>query len=426
MTAAVTHQHTVETVSLACGATLHFQRLLGAPRLALNWYVYGGNRLEPLPGVADMVDDLLTEGTTTRSAEQIALDLDGLSLDLDTDTKRDTSVVSATLLEEDLDASLALIADLMGNSTLAEFEKEKVRLEGELLMDLDSPKTLSHDLLMTTLFAGSPYQASHQNILATLPQLRSVDPLMQTYRRRYQPANMLISAVGDISLARLVGALNAAFPAPASSGDCLADVDAPSPLALPASRVITGARDDSNQLHIYKAWFAPKLSDPDYAPMVVLNTILGAAGLSSRLFLELRDKQGLAYTVRSSYDAAKYLGLFVLYIGTEPNNRDKALKGFEVECQKLMDTPVGAEELSQAIENVIGRRVVYLETAPQQAAYLGAQLAAGLSLQALDELVPRIQAVTPADIQRVAQHVMGAPSLTSMVGPEKFVAGFDR
>jgi predicted Zn-dependent peptidase len=165
----------------------------------------------------------------------------------------------------------------------------------------------------------------------------------------------------------------------------------------------------------------PGTRHEDYAPMAVLNTILGAAGLSSRLFLELRDKQGLAYTVRSSYETYRYKGLFSLYIGTEPKNKEKCLKGFAEEVDKLVNVRVSAEELEDAKRNMLGRRSVFLETAHQQANYIGANYTLGRTLEEIENVPELIEAVTSADIQRVAEKYLTQPALTSIVGPSNIL-----
>ncbi len=407
----------IETIGLSNGSTLYFKKMKTAPRVALSVYMHGGNRLEPVSGLADMIDNLLCEGTERRTAEQIAIEMDGLSLDMDTETRRDYSVMGTTFLDEDFEASMDMLSDMLYHSTLAEFDKEKIRLHGELVMDLDSPRHRSHDLLMTEMFKHSPYKASHSKILEALPGITSVGPLKQHYETVYQPQNAIFSVVGNVEADLVQRYLEQYFVR--GSGQNLSDAQAPTIPPLTESKYLTYAKDDSNQLHIYKGWFAPQLSHPDYPAMVVLNTILGGAGLTSRLFIELRDKQGLAYMVRSQYESSKYTGLFYLYIGTEPNNRQKALKGFEVECQKLIDQPVGHQELEEAKENILGRRVVFMETAAQQAAYIGNQLALGVSVADLDAITERIQAVSAMEVQAVAQKYLTQPSVITAVGPSK-------
>lgn len=105
---------------------------------------------------------------------------------------------------------------------------------------------------------------------------------------------------------------------------------------------------DLNQAHILKGWLAASADSEDYASIALLNIILGASGLSSRLFLELRDKKGLAYVVRSAYDVARLSANFSIYIATEPNNIETSLKGFDEEIKKIKTIPVSEEELENA------------------------------------------------------------------------------
>ena len=412
----------IQTIPLSNGATLYFKSLPSAPRVAFGVYTFGGNRLDPKPGLTDVVDNLLNEGTHKRTSEQIAVELDGLSLSLDNDTRRDYCVMSGACLKEDLAESLELVADLLFNSTMADVEKEKVRLTGELTMELDSPRAKSHDLLTDTLFEGTPYRASLSKLRAMLPTIKSSEELLEHYRRIYHPANMVISVVGNVEPDLIRSLLEACFVRPdGGAGSSLADANKLDCPTLKESKMVTGSQEESNQMHIYKAWFAPQLSHADYVPLWLLNNILGGKGLTSRMFLELRDKQGLAYTVRSQYEASKYLGVFSLYIGTDPSNREKALKGFDVECQKLMDIPVSAAELADSKENLMGKQQIYLETAHQQSLYIGAQLSLGLTIADINSWMDRLAGVTADDIQRVAQSTFSAPSIISAVGPSKYL-----
>jgi predicted Zn-dependent peptidase len=186
---------------------------------------------------------------------------------------------------------------------------------------------------------------------------------------------------------------------------------------IPTSKLVNVVKDDSAQAHIYKAWMAPPVDSDDTYAISVMNTLFGGAGLSARLFLELRDKQGLAYSVRSSFDAYRYSGLYKIYIGTEPSNKDKCLVGFETECGKLINELVSAQELAETKTNMLGRRQVFLETSSQWAAYVGGSLAQGRTLAQLAEYEDRILSVTSADIQRVSQQIFNSANVISIVGP---------
>jgi predicted Zn-dependent peptidase len=246
-----------------------------------------------------------------------------------------------------------------------------------------------------------------------------VSRLHEHYKQVYRPERLVIAAAGNLDVDVLADKLTQALPQAHDHGAATGTASWTTlhQLKLSENQRVHITRPDSNQAHIYQAWLAPEAAHDDVYPLLVLNTILGAGGLSSRMFLELRDKQGLAYTVRSSYEAYQCRGLFSLYIGTEPKNFDKCLKGFEDECAKLMNDAVSAKELADAKQNLLGRRSVFLETSGQWASYLGGQYILGRSLEDIANIPARVQAVTPADIQRVAQSVFKTPSVVAHVGP---------
>lgn len=392
-----------------------------APRIAFHIYIAGGNLADPVPGLIDLTDRLLLKGTLTRSQEAISKTIDSLTLDVDIDTRRDFSVLSATFLEEDLDASLELIADFLYRSTLVEFEREKIKLAGEIQMDLDSPRSRAADLFVRNLYTDTPYGYADSIVLENMPRMTSVETAKSLYTRLYQTSRFIFSVSGNIGLETLIPKIETFFPQQEKVDNEpdkeLSRFSSLMNYRLTEEKVVSCAREDVNQTHILKGWIAPHASHPDYYPLALLNTILGAGGLSSRLFVELRDKQGLAYTVRSGYESYRHGGQFSLYIGTDPANKDKCLQGFTIECQKLMDTPVSEQELEEGKLNILGRRSIFLETAFQQANYIGTNYVLGRSLEDIDRLPELIRAVTAQDIQRVAQTYLTQPAIIAIVGP---------
>jgi zinc protease len=277
------------------------------------------------------------------------------------------------------------------------------------------------------LFANTAYGITGSVLAETLGQVSGLDQMTAHYRQVYRSSRLVIVITGDLddgAQAKLERMLEAYFPA--------TNTDLPTPsteqaeatlrqLTIPSNRYLPFERNDSTQMHIYQAWLGPHIKHPDYVALSLMNTILGAAGLSSRLFTELRDKQGLAYNVRSSLDASRCRGSFTLYIGTEPSNRQKCIDGFAQEIAKLTDVLVPDWELAEAKENMLGRRQVFLETGPQQASYLASNLVLGRTLAELAAFDDQIKAVTASDIQRVSQALFSTPSIISAVGPAKFL-----
>ena len=165
----------------------------------------------------------------------------------------------------------------------------------------------------------------------------------------------------------------------------------------------------------------PSVYSEDYAYFVLLNTILGASGLSSRLFLELREKQGLAYTVRSVYDPYMLGGNFFVYIATEPKNIKVSLEGFEKEINKIMIEKVEFEELENAKNNAIGKRQFYRETNLMEASLNGYYEYLGLGYDFEEKLISNIKKITSEKLKETAKKYFGKNSALSILAPKKYL-----
>ena len=155
----------------------------------------------------------------------------------------------------------------------------------------------------------------------------------------------------------------------------------------------------------------------DYPAIALLNIILGASGLSSRLFLELRDKKGLAYVVRSAYDVARLSANFSIYIATEPKNIETSLKGFEEEIEKIKTNLVSEEELENAKNNIFGKWAFISETNSQQANWLAHYGIMGFGFDFHKNAVEKIKSVTPQDIMDCANKYFNDKFVLTVLKP---------
>lgn len=419
--ASVTGLEKIERQTLENGMQLFVNPFDHAPRMSIYFFIPGGNLLDSVPGMSDIVDRLLMKGTSNRTQEEMALAIDQLSLELDVDTRRDFSMIGATFLPEDLEASLDIVSDIVYNATLESFEREKMVMVGEIQMEMDSPQARASDQMIRTVFADTLYGVTSTVFLEHVEKIQTLEQLQTHYHGVYRPENMIVSLAGKWPENVNIEALLAQYFPKKEQGEPLhvsTDVvKLVSSVTIPESKVITSPKEDSSQLNMYKAWLAPTVGHKDYYPLVVLNTLFGGGGLSSRLFLELRDKQGLAYSVRSSYEGYRHSGLFSIYMGTEPSNKDKCLQGFEKECERLFNEIVSDKELAETKQNILGRRTVFLETASQWASYVGSNMTLGRNFEEMAQFAERIQSVTAEDIQRVAKTYLDQPAVVSMVGP---------
>lgn len=385
----------------------------GTPRMALAIAIDGGVRRERLPGTGKMAEQLLLKGTERRSAEVLATEIDARAIDLRVITLSDCTVVLAIFLNRELEAVLDLLEDILFHSTFADFEKEATKLTGEIQASLDLPAERAQDLLLRTLFAGYPYGHTGTRMLESLSAL-TADTVRAWFAAGLNPAMMNVTLVGDLTpeeilprLGMLYRPLAASSPAPAL----------PAFTPIDADQVVTQARPEAQQAQIYQGWYAPPVGSPQQPSVSVMNTILGAAGLSSRLFTELRDRQGLAYSVRSSYVPMRAAGQFLVSIGTSPENIDRAREGFARQIARMQDEPVSLEELQNAKGRLRGSYALTHETNSQICLDLAISQVNGLGPDYSLQMLQRIEGVTVADVQSAAQGI-AAPSVTAIVARE--------
>jgi len=191
---------------------------------------------------------------------------------------------------------------------------------------------------------------------------------------------------------------------------------------LDNSRVVTQARPEAQQAQIYQGWYAPAVGAVTQPAMAIMNTILGGAGLSSRLHTELREKQGLAYAVHSQYIPMRLSGQFLVYIGTSPENIEKAREGFAIQISRLQQETITLDELRYAKGRLRGSYVLAHETTSQRCLDMAISHSNGLAPDYSEQFLRLIEGVTVAEVQAAAQHIV-SPSVTAIVASEEVIAG---
>ena len=398
--------------NLANGLPVILSAATDTPRSALAICIRGGIAREDYPGIARMASRLLLKGTTHRDAETLAHELDARAIETRELALPDCQVLTATFLHRELPAVVDLLADMLRHSTFADFEKEREKWVGEINASLDLPAEMAQDLLVRTLFAGSPYGYTSTRVLETLPALPA-DAVPRWYADGLRAGAMCVALVGvdpDEALPRLADAFT-----PLTGDGLPADMPVPAPPA--ADRLVTQARADAQQAQIFQGWLAPPLGSAEQAATAVMNTVLGGGGLSSRLFLELRDKQGLAYSVRSMYAPLRRVGELIVSIGTSPENIARARQGFTEQITRMQQEPISIEELLFAKGRLAGAYVLSHETSTQQCLDMAINACHGMGPDYSERLLAQMQAVTIADVQAAAQR-LHAPSVTAIVARE--------
>lgn len=341
-------------------------------------------------GQYTLMNRLLMKGTKQYSSEELSSVLDENAIEFLTEMKSDYLRFRFICLNEDFEKALSIMNDVILNSTFEEFEKERVKLKGELVAELDSAKVKVSDLFTKTVYKNHYYGNSYTKVLEEIDNVTKED-VISAYREILQNSKKNLVLVGDVN-AELIDKYLSDIP---ESKDVESMITAPEPIVQEYAEII---KEDANQAQIIQGWRAPTMDDEEYPVMMLLNVILGASGLSSRLFLELREKKGLAYTVRSAYETHKKSAVFSIYIGTEPSNIKTSIAGFKEEIEKIKTIPVSAEELKNAVNNLIGKQQFVTETNSQQANMMAYYSIMGKPFNYREQIVEKLHQVTPQQV----------------------------
>ncbi len=374
-----------------------YKRNPDTPRVAF-YLNFSLNNPSNMAGVYSLMVRLFMQGTKTRTAQQLSEELDKYAIEFSAELKLDYVKFKFVCLNEDFERAMDIFEDIVKNTTFDEFEKERIKLEGEIIAELDSPRAKVIDSYYKNIYAGHNYGFTNTVILENLKNINKED-VVNAYKEIISNSKKVAAFVGDLNFDKVETILTEKFGNLPNSIDELPALRKPE---LNESKDVEIIKEDLNQAHILKGWLVGTADSKDYPAIALLNIILGASGLSSRLFLELRDKKGLAYVVRSAYDVARLSANFSIYIATEPKNIETSLKGFEEEIEKIKTYLVSDEELENAKNNLFGKWAFISETNSQQANWLAHYGIMGFGFDFHENAVQKIKSITPQDIKDCA------------------------
>lgn len=367
----------------------------------------------PLPGVYSLMVRLFLQGTKRYNAQQLSEELDKYAIEFTAEMKLDYVKFKFICLNEDFEKALDVVSDIVKNTTFEEFEKERAKLEGEIIAELDSPRAKIIDSYYKNLYEGHNYGYTNTVILENLKNLKKED-VVNAYSSIVNNSKKVVAFVGDLDFDYVKKSLDEKLGDIKPSISSLPDLKKP---VLKEKKDVELIQPDLNQAHILKGWYVDSADSEDFPAISLLNIILGASGLSSRLFLELRDKKGLAYVVRSAYDVARLSANFSIYIATEPKNIEVSLKGFDEEIEKIKTIPVSEEELENAKNNLFGKWAFISETNSQQANCLAHYGIMGFGFDFHQKAVEKVKKVTVEDIMRCANKYFNDKYVLSILKP---------
>jgi len=407
------------TQTLPSGATLIMKPSPQTETVALSIFAKGGQLSESRPGTAALMARLLLKGTQTRSAESLHETLESQGLDISASADKDTVQVTATSLKTDFDKLLWLLSDVLLSPafTQSELDKERTDMLDGIRSNRDTPSGLLFEKLTEALYPGHPYGAVGAQVEAALPKVTRRD-VESYYQKAFSPQNLVITLVGNVDTSSAKDSL-AQLMAQLAAKNTQSAQQAPKPV-VPLKKPVEVAAQKPEQAATWIAygWQAPSIhQQKDYVTLKVINTLLGS-GLSSRLFVDLREKQGLAYHVSSLFPSSQEAGRFVMYIGTDPKNEAQVLRGFDAEIERLKTEPVSAEELERVKSKLTGQFALAHESNASQAYYLGLFQISGVGY-GFDASYPTlVDAVTPQDILTLSQTLFNQPKVVAIVSPK--------
>ncbi|MDQ2834341.1 MAG: insulinase family protein [Acidobacteriota bacterium] len=355
-----------------------------------------------LNGISHFVEHMVFKGTTSRSAQQIAREVDTIGGNLDAFTGKEMVCFNIKVLDENVPPALDVLADLVLHPTFTpeDVEREQGVILEEIKMDEDSPDYLVHEVWTQNFWKGD---ALGRPILGTTKTVKSFNQevLFDFYRSRFTPKNMVFAAAGNLDHDDFVAQVEREFRSlPASNVDVLAKTAAPS-----STPHITLKRKKSlEQVQFCLGMPAPPVNDPRRYGVYLLNTMLGG-GMSSRLFQTIREDQGLAYSIYSEMNPFRDTGSLSVYAGTSVDKTKKVLELTLAELRRLKEETVAEIELKRAKDQVKSNMVIGLESSGSRMANLARQQMYFGRFFGVDEIMQEIEAVTTSDVQQLAQEL---------------------
>jgi predicted Zn-dependent peptidase len=413
-----------ELSTLPTGEQVITEHVPGVRSVSLGFWVGAGSRDETdaRAGVSHFIEHLLFKGSSRHSAQEIAELFDGLGGELNAATSRETTVIYARVPDHRLELALDVMTGMVYEPTFAELDAEREVVLEEIAMVEDNPQELVHDVIGEAVFGGHPLG---RPVIGRAEVISSVSrrALAAYHRAAYAAGNIVVAAAGNLEHSRFAELLAERVPqTPAVARRPRKSIRG---TAAPGVRF---QRKDTEQYHVCLG--APGISRRDERRFAasLLDAIVGGSA-SSRLFQEIREKRGMAYSVYSFASQYSDAGQIGLYVGTREENLAECL---EIAARELSDVAAGnvrAGELERAQENLKGRLLLSLESTSNRMSRLGKSLVTDSELLDLDELIRRIDAVTADDVAALAAELLAPDRLSAAgIGPSeaRFRAAVER
>jgi predicted Zn-dependent peptidase len=441
-------EQTYRITTLDSGVRVVSEPMPAVRSLALGFWVGAGSAHErnDQAGISHLLEHMLFRGSEHYGSEEIDQIFDAMGAELNAGTDKEATSVYTRVLDRHVERAFDVIADMVWRPSMGELEAEREVVLEEIAMYEDDPQDRVFDVLGEAVFGEHPFGRpviGRAEVVGALTR----DQLRAFHAERYAPADVVISAAGSVDHEALVGLAQSACPqgapahvensqepsAPAPSTQ-EPSVQAPSTQESAApgpptrtdgaggprfERRVRFLRKETEQYHLCLGGRGMAHDDERRFALRVLDNVLGG-GASSRLFQEVRERRGLAYSVFSFSNLYSATGEVGLYVGTRPENLAQALEVIAAELERFVREPASAQELERSRENAKGRLVLSLESTAARMNRLGASVLNDLPILTVEEIIARIDAVTERDLRELAGELFCGPELSvAAIGPDE-------
>ncbi len=392
----------IERAVFPNGLTVLTEKMDHIRSVSMGIWVKSGSRHEDprVNGISHFVEHMVFKGTSNRTAEDIARQVDSIGGNMDAFTGKETICFNVKVLDEHLPIAVDVLSDMVLHPVFdgKEIIRERGVILEEIKMDEDNPDYLVHEIFTQNFFKDHPLG---KPILGTKETVRRFDQeaILDYYGGKFAPGNMIISAAGNLDHHELVELLRERFGQlpPGTNGWH----DTP---PKTNSRIILRNKKSLEQVQICVGVPSYSISHDRRYVTYVLNTLLGG-GMSSRLFQNIREKQGLVYSIFSELNPFRDAGMLSVYAGTSRESASKVVKAIVNEFRQLKEVPITEDELKRAKDQLKGSLMLSLESSTARMSNLARQEMYYDHFIGMDEIINRIQVVTVEDLLRSANEL---------------------
>ena len=374
-----------------------------------------------LNGATHYLEHLLFKGTAKRSALDISSAIDAVGGEMNAFTAKEYTCYYARVLDTDLPLAIDVVCDMLTGSLITpeDVDAERGVILEEIAMTEDDPGDCVHDLFAHTMLGDTPLG---RPVLGTVDTVNGLNrgQIARFYKKHYDPTHLVVAAAGNVDHATVVRQVRKAFERAGALGrtDAVPMTPREGSRTLRATGRVELLNRKTEQAHVVLGMPGLARTDERRWALGVLNTALGG-GMSSRLFQEVREKRGLAYSVYSYTSGFADCGLFGVYAGCRPSQVHDVLKICRDELDRVAADGLGDEEIGRAVGQLAGSTVLGLEDTGALMNRIGKSELCWGEQMSVDDMLARIAAVTPDEVRAVAAEVLGQRPSLSVIGPLK-------